>query len=73
MDRSVVAADNLRSLECQVRDHVLGNRKVDEVVESFGVLLRSCHCVRHFEKKDVDRIWNDLTKMVKIKGRERQS
>lgn len=48
MDRSVVAADNLRSLECQVRDHVLGNRKVDEVVESFGVLLRSCHCVRHF-------------------------
>ena len=26
-----------------------------------------------FLKKDVDRIWNDLTKTVKIKGREAES
>jgi len=50
VDRSVVTTDDLRGLECQVRDHVLGDRQVDEVVESFGILLRSCHGVRHFDK-----------------------
>lgn len=50
MDRSVIAADDLRSLECQVRDHVLGHGQVDEVVKSFSILLRSSHGVRHLEK-----------------------
>lgn len=49
VDRSVVATNDLRGLECQVRDHILGNRQVDEVVKSFSILLRSCHGVRHCE------------------------